>query len=70
MDSATFPSIHSCGFCRTLGIEAEKSQDGIEATPRLLPWLWTRVVEGYEKLVRNTELHEIQAKVQYRILED
>jgi hypothetical protein len=70
MDSAIFPSIHSCDFCRTLRIEDEKSQDVIEATPSLLPWLWTRVVEGYENLVRNTELNEIQPKVQYIILED
>jgi hypothetical protein len=69
MDSATFPSIHSCDFCRTLGIEDERSQDGIEAAPRLLPWLWTRV-EEYEKLVQITERNKTQAKVQYNVLED
>jgi hypothetical protein len=72
MDSSTFPSIHSCDFCRTLGIEDEKSHHGIEATPRLLPWPWTRIVEGYEKSVQNTELNKTDAKVQYGVcvLED
>ncbi|PMD16259.1 HET-domain-containing protein [Hyaloscypha hepaticicola] len=70
MDSPTFPSIHSCDFCRTHGIEDEKSQDVVEAFPSPSPSLWTRVVERYEKLVRNTELNRAQAKVQYSVLED
>lgn len=70
MDSLTFPSIHSCEFCRTLGLEDEKPQNGIEATQRLLPWLWTRVVEGYETLVRDTELNKTQEKVQYSVWVD
>jgi len=65
MDTATFPSIHSCDFCRTLRIEDEKSQDVIEATPRHSPWPLTRVAEGYEKLVKKTH-----AKVQYSALEN
>ena len=47
-----------------------KSQGGIEATPRFLPWPWTRVVEGYEKSVQNTELNKTDAKVPYGVLED
>jgi hypothetical protein len=73
MDIPTFPSIHSCEFCRKLGIEDRKPEYVINATPRLSPWSWRRVVEGYEQMVQNIGLKKRKmrpAKLHYSSWED